>query len=242
MMKIKSRIDVITNSSTEVFVLRDFRSEPEIKEILSKLGYQGEVFKFTENLWKEHLKSEEKNYRFEELSTVFCDSSSKDRGWVRLYIEYLTSPRKTDPQIFRDREYFEDENTIKDIHLKLIKEILVPLAENEYNRIRKDTSLDTSYREKCLKRFIDNPTEDYVYNCPGYLLWKEEEKVVDFVEKNKDHFPEYSKLLRMYDMHDISELFGTWVDFFDDDSISPDKFLGEIYENEKIDYELYRLS
>ena len=46
----------------------------------------------------------------------------------------------------------------------------------------------------------------------------------------------------MYGFYDMSEVIGNWIDFFDDDCISPEKYLGDVYMNENINYSLTRLS
>ena len=68
------------------------------------------------------------------------------------------------------------------------------------------------------------------------------EKFKEWIENNIHEFPEYQKLLKMYDVYDISEVIGNWIDFFDDDCISPEKYLGDVYMNENINYSLTRLS
>ena len=51
-MKIRSKIDVITNSSTEVFILQDSRNFSEVNKELQQLGYQGAVFKLTKEFYQ----------------------------------------------------------------------------------------------------------------------------------------------------------------------------------------------
>ena len=90
-MKIKSYSDVITNSSTEVFVYRGEIKE-NLNEYLSRKGVKGDVHFFTEEGWEEY-KEKINNYNYDDLYNCFADSKDKNYSWKRVYSEYLfTTP------------------------------------------------------------------------------------------------------------------------------------------------------
>ena len=62
-MRIKSKTDVITNSSTEVFILRHpEKNYEEINKLLHSQGFKGHVSKFTKEIWESR---EDSDYRLE---------------------------------------------------------------------------------------------------------------------------------------------------------------------------------
>ena len=89
-MKIKSRIDVITNSSTEVFILRHPEENyEEINKLLQSQGFKGDVSKFTKEIWQSQKDSD---YRLESLNVFFPDRESKNRAYYYLYKDYIFHP------------------------------------------------------------------------------------------------------------------------------------------------------
>lgn len=226
-MKIRSKIDVITNSSTEVFILQDPRSFSEVNKELQGLGYQGEVFKLTKELYQEKRDSDE----ICELSSIFVDRENHNYAWFDLYLQHIFNPVEETPEIFEGLEYYNSlpYNKETDLQNKIKSELLDSLAEEN----------------KTLKRFSDYLRTKDIHVFPRYELScnpEVKEKFRGWVENNIKEFPDYQKMLKMYNVYDISEVLGNWIDFFDDDYISPEKYLGGVYMNENINYWLTRLS
>lgn len=226
-MKIKSKIDVITNSSMEVFILQDSRNFSEVNKGLQKLGYRGEVFKLTKELYQEKKDSGQ----ICELSNIFVDQENHNYAWYDLYLQYIFNPVEETPEVFEGLEYYNSLPYSKETNLqgKIKFELLGSLAEENKN----------------LKRFSDYLRTKDIHVFPRYELScnpEVKEKFREWVEDNIKEFPDYQKMLKMYNVYDISEVLGNWIDFFDDDCISPEKYLGGVYMNEDINYRLTRLS
>lgn len=226
-MKIKSKIDVITNSSTEVFILQDPRNFSEVNKKLQGLGYQGEVFKLTKELYQEKKDSGQ----ICELSNVFVDQENYNYAWYDLYISHIFSPVKETPIIFEGLEFYDPFPSNKETNLqrKIKSELLDSLAEENKN----------------LKRFSNYIRTKDIHVFPRYELScnpEVKERFRVWVKNNIKEFPDYQRMLKMYDFYDISEVLENWIDFFDDDCISPEKYLGSVYDNKNINYWLTRLS
>lgn len=226
-MKIKCKIDVITNSSTEVFILQDPRNFSKVNKELQELGYQGEVFKLTKELYQEKRDSGQ----ICELSNIFVDQENHNYAWFDLYLQHIFNPVEETPEIFEGLEYYNSLPYGRETNLqcKIKSELLDSLAEEN----------------KTLKRFSDYLRTKDIHVFPRYELScspEIKEKFREWVESNIKEFPSYQKMLKMYNVYDISEVIGNWIDFFDDDCISPDKYLGGVYMNEIINYRLIRLS
>lgn len=226
-MKIRSKIDVITNSSTEVFILQDSRNFSEVNKELQKLGYQGEVFKLTKELYQEKRNTG----NICQLSNIFVDQENHNYAWFDLYRNYVFNPVKEIPEIIEGLEYYDSLSYNKETNLqrKIKSELLDTLAEEN----------------KSLKRFSEYLKSGNIHDFPEFELSCNpdiKEKFKKWIENNIHEFPEYQKLLKMYNVYDISEVIGNWIDFFDDDCISPEKYLGDVYMNENINYSLTRLS
>ena len=226
-MKIRSKIDVITNSSTEVFILQDSRNFSEVNKELQKLGYQGEVFKLTKELYLEKRNTG----NICQLSNIFVDKENHNYAWFDLYRNYVFNPVKEIPEIIEGLEYYNS---------------LPYEKETELQRKIKSELLDTLAEEnKSLKRFSEYLKSGNIHDFPEFELScnpEIKEKFKEWIENNIHEFPEYQTLLKMYDVYDMSEVIGNWIDFFDDDCISPEKYLGDVYMNENINYSLTRLS
>ena len=226
-MKIRSKIDVITNSSTEVFILQDSRNFSEVNKELQRLGYQGEVFKLTKELYREKRNTG----NICQLSNIFVDKENYNYAWFDLYRSHVFNPVKETPEIIEGIEYYDSLPYDKETELqkKIKLELLDALAEEN----------------KSLKRFSGYLKSGNIHDFPEFELSCNpdiKEKFKEWIENNIHEFPEYQKLLKMYDVYDIFEVIGNWIDFFDDDCISPEKYLGDVYLNENINYSLTRLS
>ena len=226
-MKIRSKIDVITNSSTEVFILQDSRNFSEVNKELQQLGYQGEVFKLTKELYQEKRNTG----NICQLSNIFVDKENHNYAWFYLYRSHVFNPVKETPEIIEGIEYYDSlpYNKETELQRKIKSELLDTLAEEN----------------KSLKRFSEYLKSGNIHDFPEFELScnpEIKEKFKEWIENNIHEFPEYQTLLKMYDFYDMSEVIGNWIDFFDDDCISPEKYLGDVYMNENINYSLTRLS
>lgn len=217
-MKIKSKVDVITNSSTEVFILKSPETDKDkINNFLQSRGFKGEVSKLTKERWEKHR---EGDWKLEYLDDFFPDKKSKNRCYYLLYRDYIFSPKSETPDMFK----FDGEGKLRE---KIIKELLIPCVEE----IKAERSSLVS-----IDKFLRDPVKNFIY-CPDNIIeFRYREKFYSWIDNNINLFPDYNLLLRMYEKKDISEFFGDWIDFFED--YEEDNYLGDI----DLDYELYRLS
>ena len=238
-MKIKSQTDVITNSSTEVFILRHPEENcEEINKLLHSQGFKGDVSKFTREIWQSQKDSD---YRLGSLNVFFPARESKNRDYYHLYKDYIFHPKSEIPEkvFWGDPEYLvypdldvKGEGKLRE---KLTKEILIPYCKQEL----KDNS-NSDHLISNFKKFLEDPVENFSY-CPGVIMaFRYREEFQKWIDENIDLFPDYNLLLKMYGRNDISEFFGTWIDFFEDDEVDFDEYVGNLDEN--LDYMFYRLS
>ena len=229
-MKIKSKVDVITNSSTEVFILKSPETDKDnINNFLQSRGFKGEVSKLTKERWEKYR---EGDWKLEYLDDFFPDKKSKNRCYYLLYRDYIFSPKSETPKMFE----FNGETYIiyPDLKVsgegklreKITKELLIPCVE-EMKAEMSSLSID---------KFLRDPIKNFVY-CPWNIItFRYREKFYSWIDNNINLFPDYNLLLRMYEKKDISEFFGAWIDFFED--YEEDNYIGDI----DLDYKLYRLS
>ena len=151
-MRIKSKIDVITNSSTEVFILQDSRNFSEVNKELQGLGYQGEVFKLTKELYREKRDSGQ----ICELSNIFVDRENHNYAWFNLYLQHVFNPVEETPEVFEGLEYYNSLPYGKETNFqsKIKSELLDSLAEEN----------------KTLKRFSDYLRIKDIHIFPQYEL------------------------------------------------------------------------
>lgn len=235
-MKIKSQTDVITNSSTEVFILRHPEENyEEINKLLQSQGFKGDVSKFTKEIWQGRKDSD---YRLESLNGFFPDRESKNRAYYRLYKDYIFHPKSEIPEkVFWGYLVYPDLDVKGEGKLreKLTKDILIPYCKKEL----KDNS-NSDHLIRNFKKFLEDPVENFSY-CPGAIMaFRYREEFNIWIDENIDLFPDYNLLLKMYGRNDISEFFGTWINFFEDDEVDFDEYAGNLDEN--LDYMFYRLS
>ena len=238
-MRIKSQTDVITNSSTEVFILRHPEENyEEINKLLQSQGFKGDVSKFTKEIWESR---EDSDYRLESLNGFFPDRESKNRAYYYLYKDYIFHPKSEVPEkvFLGDSEYLVypdlDVKGEGELREKLIKDILIPYYKQELKNNSNSDHLISNF-----KKFLEDPVENFSY-CPGDIMtFRYREEFQKWIDENIDLFPDYNLLLKMYDQNDISEFFGTWIDFFDDDEVDFDEYAGKLDEN--LDYMFFRLS
>lgn len=235
-MKIKSQTDVITNSSTEVFILRHPEENcEEINKLLHSQGFKGDVSKFTREIWQSQKDSD---YRLGSLNVFFPDRESKNRDYYHLYKDYIFHPKSEIPEkVFWGDLVYPDLDVKGEGKLreKLTKEILIPYCKQEL----KDNS-NSDHLISNFKKFLEDPVENFSY-CPGVIMaFRYREEFQKWIDENIDLFPDYNLLLKMYGRNDISEFFGTWIDFFEDDEVDFDEYVGNLDEN--LDYMFYRLS
>lgn len=238
-MRIKSKTDVITNSSTEVFILRHpEKNYEEINKLLHSQGFKGDVSKFTKEIWESRKDSD---YRLESLNYFFPDRESKNRAYYYLYKDYIFHPKSETPEkvFWGDSEHLVypdlDVKGEGELREKLIKDILIPYYKQELKN-----NSNSDYLISNFKKFLEDPVENFSY-CPGDIMtFRYREEFQKWIDENIDLFPDYNLLLKMYDQNDISEFFGTWIDFFEDDEIDFDEYAGNLDEN--LDYMFYKLS
>ena len=226
---IKSIIDVVTNSSTEVFILQDSRNYDEVNENLKNLGYQGEVIKLTKELFQELKYSDP---TIQELNYTLVDREIHNFAWFRLYRNHIFNPVEEIPRIDKDGfEYYIPVDYEKETPLqhKIKLEFLDQLVEK-----CQDDGLFYSYKKT--KNIHVFPRQIF-FNNP-----KIKEKFKSWIENNINEFPDYKKLLKMYDANDISDILGNWYDFFDDDLMPIKEYLGDVLGNKNFNYKLIRLS
>ena len=238
-MRIKSKTDVITNSSTEVFILRHPEENyEEINKLLHSQGFKGDVSKFTKEIWESR---EDSDYRLESLNYFFPDRESKNRAYYYLYKDYIFHPKSETPEkvFLGDSEHLVypdlDVKGEGELREKLTKEILIPYCKQEL----KDNS-NSDHLISNFKKFLEDPVENFSYYPGAIIAFRCREEFQKWIDENIDLFPDYNLLLKMYDQNDISEFFGTWIDFFEDDEIDFDEYAGNLDEN--LDYIFYRLS
>lgn len=231
-MRIKSKIDVITNSSTEVFILKSPETDKDkINNFLQSRGFKGEVSKLTKEIWEKYR---EEDWKLGYLDSFFPDKKSKNRGYYLLYRDYIFWPKSETPDIFEfDGETY---TTYPDLEIsgegklreKITKELLIPCVE--------EMKAEMSSPVNNIDEFLRDPIKNFVY-CPWNIIeFRYREKFYSWIDNNINLFPDYNLLLNMYEKKDISEFFGDWIDFFED--YEEDNYLGDI----DLDYELYRLS
>ena len=231
-MKIKSKIDVITNSSTEVFILKHPETDKDkINNFLQSHGFKGEVSKLTKERWEKYR---EEDWKLGYLDSFFPDKKSKNRCYYLLYRDYIFSPKSETPEMFEfDGETYTTYPNLKisgegKLREKIIKELLIPCAE--------EIKAEMSSLVSIIDKFLKDPIKNFKY-CPGDIIaFRYQKKFYSWIDNNINLFPDYNLLLKMYEKKDISEFFGDWIDFFDD--YEEDNYLGEI----DLDYELYRIS
>ena len=147
-MKIRSKIDVITNSSTEVFILQNSRNFSEVNKELQQLGYQGEVFKLTKELYQEKRNTG----NICQLSNIFVDKENHNYAWFYLYRNHVFNPVKETPEIIEGIEYYDSLPYNKETNLqrKIKSELLDTLAEEN----------------KSLKRFSEYLKSGNIHDFP----------------------------------------------------------------------------
>ncbi len=210
-MKIRSVTDVITNSSTEVFILKDPRNSDEVNKMLKDLGYRGEVIKLTKDYYQEN---KENDNNLSQLDNIFVDPENYNSAWFEMYTRHI---------------FYPEVDTPKELIQSFKTEVLDLVAEENKKLSRFSLYLQT-------KDPRDFPSYDLVYGEKG------KERFKNWVLRNKTMLPDYQDLLGMFWFHDISEILDSWIDFFEDDCISPSKYLGGVYDNDEINYTCVRLS
>lgn len=238
-MRIKSITDIITNSSTEVFILRHPEEDYErINKFLQSQGFKGDVSKFTKEVWQGR---EDSDYKLGSLNSFFPDRESKNRAYYYLYKDYVFYPKSETPEkvFWGDSEHIVyPDLEVKgkgELREKLTKETLIPYCKQELEDNSNSDHLVSNF-----KKFLEDPVENFSY-CPGAIMaFRYREEFQKWVDENIDLFPDYNLLLKMYGQNDISEFFGTWIDFFNDDEVDFDEYAGNLDEN--LDYMFYRLS
>ena len=238
-MKIKSQTDVITNSSTEVFILRHPEENYEnINKLLHSQGFKGDVSKFTKEIWRGRKDSD---YRLESLNDFFPDQESKNRAYYYLYKDYIFHPKSEIPEkIFWENSEYLIYPVLEvkgewELRKKFTKEILIPYCKQELKN-----NLNPDHLISNFKKFLEDPVENFSYCPEAIMAFQYREKFQKWVDENIDLFPDYSLLLKMYGQNDISEFFGTWINFFEDDGVDLDEYTGNLDKN--LDYIFYKLS
>ena len=192
-MRIKSKTDVITNSSTEVFLLKENLDKtaeeinalyPEFKGILKKY---------------EDLEDWEK----EELSETVIDPNEKGDSWYYLYRSYLFEPKKLTPDFVVDgRKYFlTEEKDVLPIQKKFSREVL-----RKFPEVRGDLE------------FLRDPEENFyrIFDGRYILLARHHEEIQEWIDNNISEFPPYPVLLEVYRMKDIKDVKGFWIGMAED--------------------------
>ena len=225
-MKIKSISDVITNSSTEVFVLRDPRkSSEEVNNYLRDIGFPYRVSLFTKDTSDSDICTE--------INDIFCNRETKNHSWYYLYLNFLNFPKSITPlerklnsgEILRVYPNEEGEE-LNDLQKKFVE---------DFDLIEKVKSDNPTFYAK--QEFIKHPTK-HNFSCINLHGYLSKDEIMSWIVKNEDLFPEYNLLLEMSDKHDITSVYNTWV------AIIPDDY-GEIYETTKvfknldINYDIY---
>lgn len=201
---------------TKVFVLQT--DKEDINNILKELNYKGYVFKLTKELY-------ERKYKYGILGHIFVDRDIYNDAWFDLYENHIFNPVKEDPWILGDYKIYN--NLPYDEETELQK------------RIKSDFLDKLTEENKTCKMFFRYLASKDVHDFPRFALdgnSLRKERFRSWISKNISLFPEYKKLLEMYDFHDISEIFGSYVDIFREPA---DSYLGGVSYSSELNYKLY---
>lgn len=197
---VKSKTDVITNSSTEVFILkRPGKTQEEVEKEVKDAKCWAKIQKFGKGL-------------IYDLDDYFPDKETKNYAYWNMYFNKL----------------FELKNNRLIGFLKKQSKIVIGKIESgEWNL--PDQTIDM------YKRFLS--TGDMMFAKNSLIRYHRAEEIGEWIETHMDLFPSYEELLKEFDTFDVSELEGSWVDTFEDNTVDIKEWLGDIK-----DYEMYRLS
>ena len=225
-MKIKSITDVITNSSTEVFILNDSRTSSEIvNNDLKKFGFRG----FVRKISREDYYSEDSYYK-NHLGYVLSDEEEKNYVWIYVYSSYLKEPKEPEELDLGDKiklKSYKIINDFGDLQKKFI---------NDFSLL--DKIKDKPNKSEVEKKFIENQERYFKYL--NFLEYISKEDLITWFSTNINNFPDYKTLLDLSGIIDVSEIFGKWIDIINDGEYVED-FLGEVFNNEKFSYKLIRV-
>lgn len=198
---------------TKVFVLQS--QSDDVKEKLREYGYKGDCFKLTKDLY-------EKKFKNSILGNIFVDQDIYNDAWFDLYENHIFNPVKDLPWVLGD--------------YKIYNYLPYSVETNLQKRIKSDFLDKLSEENKICKRFSRYLNSKDIHDFPRFDLEIRKEQFRNWIIDNISLFPDYRKLLEMYNFHDISEIFDSWIDIFKDPI---DLFLGDVFGNKEFNYKIY---
>jgi hypothetical protein len=251
-MKIKSITDVITNSSTEVFICTSSKSESELRDMFKKedncfLNWFSNITKFDLSLyrtWSQKVrKREEEDYNFnanylDEETDPELTMGYPYKIFATVYENFPDEVLKNDIFYNLYLDFLQDpkkeEPEIVEIHgmkWKVYQEIKEPIGllddfneklKQEIIKIKAKDESDKEWYERSLERNTEDKMDTYRLRYFDSTLL-----YIDWVRKfigdNLNKFPKYKNLIEMYNsLPDVSSLDNNFIDTFEDDCLPRD--------------------